>query len=361
MTEQIDIRKSMMQDKVDSLIHANRDHITVTLNKIESDAHNLEDMVVPLGKHSMVDFHANGDFKVVLEGERYGLHRNALQQLSYLYGIPGMYSRKLVETDWGRELLKKTFRDHNMNSSRRHMLFRSVDQEVRGVVSDSYRRLDSRLILQAFMNEAKNRGATFVDALYTDVKSYMTVIYPKVFEIDTPNNGRVYSVFGARISNSDFGQASLSISNFQMNVICLNGMIGTSSLSVKHLGKRLDPNLQLSQRTYELDSRTMASAVRDITRETLSEDVLMATARKMREASEKIIDMDVAIKRLPKEILKSEVESIKSILQNGDEERGVYGKPTLWKLSQAITSAAVDIGGERKRELHEIAGKMLKL
>lgn len=353
--------KIILQNKLDAMIEGKKNLLEEVIDRIEDDARNLSDHIVPLGKDSPVGYHANGVFRADLNGKLLDIHNNALGQLCTNYGVPSQYANKLVDTEWGRGLLKNIFEEHNSNIARKRMLFRIIGDQVRGVLSDQYRRLDSRLIYGSFLKSARENGAVFVEACHTDVKSYMTVVYPQVECIPTENNGNIYSVFGARIVNSDFGTSSLSVSNFQMNVVCLNGMVGERAMRAVHLGKRLSPDLNLSQRTYELDSRTMASAVRDITSNMLDQDTILNTARQIRKASEKIIDMDNAIKTLPKEIYKSEVEGIRSILQAGDEDRGIVGKPTLWKLTSAITALSAELGGERKQELDSIAGKMIKI
>lgn len=355
------LRKTILEDKLNSLLAKNKINVMETMDKIDNDVQSLEDAIVPFGPMSPMRFYANGNFNAVIEGEKYDLHSNALSQLCYLFGVPASYASQLTATQWGRELLHAIFEEHNDNSARKRMLVRSVGNEIRGVLSDKYRRLDSRIIYNDFIAQAHKKGAVVIDSHYEKVKQYITVVFPKVFEINTENNGVVYSAFGARISNGDFGNSALHLNAFQMNCVCDNGLVSKSTLSAKHLGKRLDANLQLSERTYKLDTRTMASAVRDITGNLLDEKTMQETVRKMKSASEQIVDMDMSIKRLPKEILKNEVESIKKILQDGDESRGIYGKPTKWKLSQAITACANDMGGVRKQELDEIAGRLINL
>tara|TARA_A100000172_G_C3044260_1_gene111822 strand:+ start:6588 stop:7658 length:1071 start_codon:yes stop_codon:yes gene_type:complete len=353
-------KHQILQEKLDGLLNNNQ-HIMDVVEKIDHDVNKMEDAIVPFGPMSKMRFYSNGEFNVMMGGEKYELHSNALNQLSYQFGIPASYSKKLMQTKWGRDLLQDVFTQHNDNSSRTKMLVRSVDNEIRGIVSDKYRRLDSRIIYERFLSVAKQNGAVPIQAHYTKVKQYMTVVFPRVFEINTENNGTVYTAFGARIVNGDYGNSALHLNSFMMQCVCTNGLVGTSALNVKHLGKRLSPDLKLSQRTYDLDTKTMASSVYDITKSLLSEEVMLKNVAKMKSASNEIIDMDMAIKKLPKEIHKEEIKGIQTILQNGDEERGIYGKPTKWKLSQAITAMANDVGGSRKQELDEIAGKFLKM
>lgn len=359
--ETLNLRKALLEDKLDNMLNTNKTKVLEVVDKIERDVEQLEDSIVPFGTMSPMRFTANGSFKAIMGDQKYDLHNNALTQLCYLFGVPGAYAKQLLETDWGRQLLQEIFMEHNDHSARKRMLVRNVGSEIRGVLSDKYRRLDSRAIYNKFITEANSSGAVIVDAHYEKVKQYITVVFPKLFEIQTQNNGIIYSAFGARIANSDYGNSALHLNSFHMQVVCENGLIGTSSLSAKHLGKRLSADLQLSERTYRLDTQTMASAVGDITANLLNEDTMRNTVLKIKGASEQIIDMDTAIKKLPKEIHKPEIESIKQVLQNGDEEMGIYGKPTMWKLSQAITAVSNQKGGNRKQELDEIAGRLLKL
>jgi hypothetical protein len=359
--ETISVKKQILQTKLDNLLQNKKNHVLTVIDKIEDDVKNLNDAIVPFGPMSPMRFTANGTFNAIMENEKYVVHSNALSQLSYLFGIPGSYTSSLLHTEWGRELLRDIFSEHNDNSGRKRMLVRSVGKEIRGVLSDKYRRLDSRFIYEKFISKAIERGAEVVDANYDKTKQYITVVFPKVFEISTENNGTIYSAFGARISNGDFGNSALNLNAFQMNCICDNGLVAESMLSAKHLGKRLSSDLQLSEHTYRLDTKTMASAVGDITNQLLSEKTMIDMASKIKRASVDIIDMDNAIKHLPKEIYKHEAESIRKVLQNGDENLGIYGKPTVWKLSQAITAVGNEITGTRKHELDEIAGKLLKL
>src|SRR5690606_34968167 len=109
--------------------------------------------------------------------------------------------------------------------------------------------------------------------------------------IQTENNGNVYSVFGARISNSDFGDGALEVRAFQMNVVCMNGMVSETALKQIHLGKKLPDNINFSDRTYRLDTQAMASAVKDIMKDTLSQDRIVQTVQKIKQASSEEIDM----------------------------------------------------------------------
>ena len=78
----------------------------------------------------------------------------------------------------------------------------------------------------------------------------------------------------------------------------------------------------------------------------------------MRNASAQIIEMDKEVKKLTN-LSKEEVEILDSRLKNNYEEDGLFGKPTKWKLAQAVNSISRDVSPERKKELDDFAGELI--
>ena len=130
--------------------------------------------------------------------------------------------------------------------------------------------------------------------------------------------------------------------SFLLNGACLNGMVRESVMRQIHLGGRLPDTLALSQRTYELDTKTTVSAVKDLTKGLYSKDTIMQKAIEIQGASEIDVDFD---------------KELKSLVQRGDD--GITGGATLWKLAQGITAFAREQEPERSRELHEISGQLM--
>ena len=76
-----------------------------------------------------------------------------------------------VECDeWQRQLAATVLNEHSGWTQRTRVLIRTVGQQVRGVLSDSYRRLNSVEILTAFVQEASQQGAVIADAYMSDTK-----------------------------------------------------------------------------------------------------------------------------------------------------------------------------------------------
>jgi len=137
-----------------------------------------------------------------------------------------------------------------------------------------------------------------------------------------------------------------------MQGICLNGMVRESVMRQVHLGGRLPDNMLLSNRTYDLDTRTQASAVKDLTKGIFTKDSIRARALEIQGAAGMIVDMDKELKSLQKGKLgKEEVQAVEKVLMRNNPDDGVQGESTLWKLVQGITAHSREIPARRSREL----------
>lgn len=356
-------------NKVQRMIENKSVGVQATMERLVNEGKIAQDYIAPIGvelrnkDHApVITFSGNGHVLMNMQSGQYSLHDNAIGQLAEKMGIPSRYLRQLASGDeWQRQLASTVLNEHSGWTQRTRVLVRTVGQEVRGVLSDSYRRLNSVEILTAFVQEASQQGAVIADAFMSDTKVWAETILPTPLTIPTRKNGDVIIFAGARFSTSDYGDGAVDMRAFLLNGACLNGMVRESVMKQVHLGSRLPDNLQLSNRTYELDTRTTTSAVRDLTKGLFSKDNLMQKAIEIQGASEIDVDFDQELKRLVKggSLLKSESESVEKILMRNDPDDGVQGGSTLWKLTQAITAHARDIEPIRSRELHEISGALL--
>ena len=293
---------------------------------------------------------------------QFSLHDNAIGQLAERMGIPQRYLRSLASGEpWAVALAAHLLNQHSDWTQRSRVLVRTVGQQVRGVLSDSYRRLNSVEILTAFVQEAAGQGAVISDAYMNDTKVWAETILPTPLVIPTAKNGDVVIFAGARFSTSDYGDGAVDMRAFLLNGACLNGMVRESVMKQVHLGSKLPDNLQLSNKTYELDTKTTVSAVKDLTKGLFSKDNLMQKAIEIQGASEIDVDFDHELKRLTSSggLLKQESKEVEKILMRNDPEDGVQGGATLWKLTQAITAHARELTPERSRELHELSGQLM--
>lgn len=359
----------VVMNKVQRMIDGKAVGVRETMERLVNEGKIAQDYIAPIGvnlkinDHSpVITFSANGSLRMEMPDGQFTLHDNAIGQLADRMGIPQRYLRGLASGEpWAKQLAATLLNEHSGWTQRSRVLVRTVGKQVRGVLSDSYRRLNSVEILTAFVQEAADQGAVISDAYMNDTKIWAETILPTPLTVPTAKNGDVVIFAGARFSTSDYGDGAVDMRAFLLNGACLNGMVRESVMKQVHLGSKLPDNLQLSQQTYELDTKTTVSAVRDLTKGLFSKDNLMKKAIEIQGASEMEVDFEHELKRLTRDggLLKQEGKEVEKILMRNDPEDGVQGGATLWKLTQAITAHARELSPERSRELHELSGQLL--
>lgn len=359
----------VVTNKVQRMIDSKAVGVQATMERLINEGKIAQDYIAPLGvnlkaqeRTPVITFSANGDLNLNMPDGTFTLHPNAVSQVAERMGIPTKYLRTLATGDeWERQLAAHVLNEHSGWTQRSRVLVRSVGSEVRAILSDSYRRLNSVEIITAFVEEASRQGAVIADAYMSDTKVWAETILPTPFTVPTVKNGEVIIFAGARFSTSDYGDGAVDMRTFLLNGACTNGMVRESVMKQVHLGSKLPDNLALSEETYALDTRTTVSAVRDLTAGLYSRDTIMAKAIEIQGASEIDVDFDHELKKLVSNgsLLKSEKAEVEKVLMRNDPNDGVQGGATLWKLTQAITAHARDLEPQRARELHEISGALL--
>lgn len=356
-------------NKVQRMIDGKAVGVQATMSRLIEEGKIAQDYIAPIGvnlkakEHEpVITFSGENRLMMNMPDGQFSLHDNAIAQLADRMGIPQRYLRSLASGEpWAVMLAAHVLNQHSDWTQRSRVLVRTVGHQVRGVLSDSYRRLNSVEILTAFVQEASAQGAVISDAYMNDTKVWAETILPTPITVPTKNNGEVIIFAGARFSTSDYGNGSVDMRAFMLNGACLNGMVRESVMKQIHLGSKLPDNLALSQQTYELDTKTTVSAVQDLTRGLFSADTIKRKAYEIQGASEMEVDFDHELKRLTGNgwLLKQEGKEVEKILMRNNPEDGVQGGATLWKLTQAITAHARELSPERSRELHEISGELL--
>ena len=356
-------------NKVRRMVEGRQQDVMGTITRLLEEGKIAQDYIAPIGvsrrngeQRPVVSFKAAGRVQLSMPEGDFSLHANAIGQVSEKMGIPAKYLRELsAGAAWQKQLCATILNEHSGWTERTRVLVRAVGTEVRGILSDSYRRLNSVEILTAFIREAANQGAVVSDAYMNDTKVWCETILPTPIEIPTRKNGTVVIFAGARFSTSDYGNGSVDMHSFLLNGACLNGMVRESVMRQVHLGAKLPDSMALSQKTYELDTQTTVSAVSDLTKGLYSRNTLMQKAVEIQEAAEVDVDFDKELKQLVQRgaLLKNEGREVEKLLMNNNPDDGVTGGATLWKLTQGITAFARAQQPERCRELHEISGQLL--
>ncbi|MDR0231218.1 MAG: hypothetical protein LBI82_03775, partial [Dysgonamonadaceae bacterium] len=243
-------------NKVHRMIENKKTGVWETMQRLTHEGSIAQDYIAPIGvelrqskQTPVITFHGNGELVMNMRNEQFTLHENAVGQFAEKMNIPTTYLRELARGDeWQKQLAATVLNEHSGWTERQRVLVRSVGTEVRGVLSDSYRRLNSVMILTAFIEEAGKQGAVVADAKMTDTKIWAETILPMPISIPTLKNGEVIIFMGARFSTSDYGDGAVDMRAFLLNGACLNGMVRESVMKQIHLGARLPDNLQLSNK-----------------------------------------------------------------------------------------------------------------
>lgn len=361
---------AIIRERVANRIQRGQMSATEAIGKLIAEGKASNDYIAYLGANntrvSDITFNANGHVQMLLpeKGDQpavYKIHDNAIGQLGEKFKVPTRYIRELAGGDeCQRQLAAKILNDHSSWTNKTRSLVRVVGNEVRGVLSDSYRRLNSQDIIMAFLQTANRNGAQLSEGMLDATRVYMEVLMPETISIMTPKNGMVEMAFGARLSTSDYGDGALELRAFMMQGVCLNGMVRDSVMRTVHLGSRLPENIAISKRTYELDTKTQASAIRDLTTGIFSKESIMQRGFEIQGASEMVVDMERELKSLGKgKLLKDEVAGVEKILMRNNPDDGVQGESTLWKLVQGITAHGRELDPRREKDFQEIAGDLM--
>ncbi len=287
------------------------------------------------------------------------MHDHAVGQAASRVGLPLTYVQHLRAAErqaWGPELLA-----YNMQAlygrlpTETRLLTRSVGGATLAVLSDRFRRMDSRQIVDSFAKACGVVGALPVEGYRTDVKIAIKAILPVVYE-PVPNE---VMAFGIVLENSDFGAGALSLRVFALRLWCSNFAITDESLREVHLGARLAEDIAWSERTHSLESAKTASAISDLVKTQLAPARIEGLQEVIRRADAEQVDARQVGALMKKYLHRGEAERAVEAFNGPDVELLPAG-PTMWRASNAISwLAGQTTDTDRKLELMKAAGAVM--
>ena len=352
---------SRVEQNLQKMINEGPQKAGLVLQQLTQDA--PKDYIIP---STGVSFDSN-DNGVVMSAQNGGdqpmifsMHNHAIGQAADKIGLPRKYISRLYEKgeQWAYDLLAHNLREQYAHRDPSRFMLRTVRDEVRGFMSDRYLRLDSGLLLESFLNATKEVGAVPTKGYYYDTKYYLKMSIPKIF---MPVDGDPV-VFGMYIRDSMFGDGPAACGIQIDRLICINGMLGEDTIKKVHLGSRVSEDVEISEKTYKLDSAALASAITDTVRGVLSEKSIDMRCEAIKDANERGIDVKEALESLRKgsKITKGEMANITDVFNFGGVEELPPGN-TMWRLSNAISTFSKSVEGPRAMELEALAGNLAGL
>lgn len=319
------------KEKLQRLLDEGKTSVVEALESIQHEFKIRRDLLAkPVSIGYLAD---SGSVNVIVGDKPYTLTDYSEGQLYQRLGIPRIYAKKLLKL--GEEnLLKRNLERLTDRLEKQGTLFRIVDNRIKGVLSSSYRRMDASPIFETFIEEGKNIGFQPFRGFNTSYRYQISMVYPSLLEI-TPGE---YVVYGINLTTSDYGASALRIDLSILRIVCVNLAVGADILKKVHLGQRFNSNewlVELSQQTHDLDSRTVASAVRDIVRKSSCyiddlHHIIVAKA-------DREINLGKVLEKLKKKGFRKEItDSIKLQYEN-DMTELLPPYQGAWRLSNAIS------------------------
>jgi hypothetical protein len=331
---------------------------------------NAKDFLVPTARLKMTE-----DNQIEFaNGKTSTLSPNAYShgQIATYSGVPKAYYDKLMSEN--PKLLTKNV-NHGFekqastigkNGKPETRLIRAYGDNVRALLSSSYRRLDSYDCCQAVLPVLHDGKFEVVSSDITETRMYLKALTPKL-TAEIKKGDMVQ--YGLVISNSDVGAGSLRVEPLIYRLICTNGMISNTAIKKFHVGRNMaagDDVLELlSDKTMALTDKAFWAQIQDIVLASMKPELFEFEVNRLREAADqRIKNADIPeVVELTMKAVNVDGEGTKNniiqYLANGADGAGL----TKWGLVNGITYAAQDekIGYDKSIELERAASKILEL
>jgi hypothetical protein len=241
-------------------------------------------------------------------------------------------------------------------------MIRTLDGQVRAVLSDRYRRLDNFDLAENVLPILQGLdGARFESVELTDSKMFLKVITPRVeFEVAP---GDIVQA-GIVITNSEVGCGTLSVQPLIYRLVCKNGLIASDhALRKTHVGRSLSSEEEsvtvFRDDTLAADDRAFFLKVRDVVEAAVSQTTFRQIAMKLQNTR------DI---RLTGDPVKT-VEVLANRYTLNDTERAgvlrhliIEGDLSGYGLVNAVTHYSQDVEDyDRATEFEALGGKLIEL
>jgi hypothetical protein len=277
-------------------------------------------------------------------------------------GIPKPYYDRMLEQQ--PDLLARNVNTW-LQAQPAKRLVRTLDGQVRALLSDSYRPLDNLDLAEAVLPKLIDLQATVLSGEVTESRFYLKAVTPRISgEVKV---GDVLQA-GVVISNSEVGHGSLRVEALDYRLVCTNGMIRETAVRKAHLGRGArgqdaieDAREYFRSETRQADDRAFFLKVQDATAAMFDQrrfdDRLLhyrdAGKREIPATADPVKVVEVTARRFG--FNDGERSSILQHLIRG-------GDMSQWGLANAVTRAAQDVDSyDRATELESFGGDVVEL
>ncbi len=277
-------------------------------------------------------------------------------QMAEKLEIPERYYRRMQD-EGQPELLTQNINTW-MQRKPHKVTVRTLDRNVRAIVSDKFRTLENRDLAFLTLDCMTKAGAMVVRADLSDRHMFIKATTPRM-----QGEIRVGDIVqgGLLIRNSEVGASRLAIQPFVNRLKCTNGMViaemlGGAGFSQIHLGGRKSAGVyQFSDQTMQLENMAIFSKIRDVIRQTFEPGWFNTTVAALKMSAENKVPLPeraihnvVEMNGLPDSMRES---ILKAYLGEPD--------PTQYGIVQAVTATAKNIiSPEDRVAMEELGGRL---
>lgn len=286
------------------------------------------------------------------------LHPHAFGQV--VDATPGVkpprdFVQKLLSEGQG-ELAVHILNELYHRGKKRHML-RTVGGVARGFLSDSYRRLDTRVLLDTWLHTAVAAGATVYEGHASDTRTFFKAILEQVYE---PVKDELIAI-GLTFEDSEYGVSSTRAGVFIERCWCTNKAIMATEMSETHLGSRVTDTMKFSDETIEADTHARSLMLRDTITSGISQESIQRVCALVRKADETKVDSRQVGEYLKNALGKAQGEKALDMFDNDRTQMLPKGE-TLWRFSNVLDlfAQSKDVNAEERQNLQKMAGDVLR-
>lgn len=317
---------------------------------------------------------------VVLDGfngQALDIRKHAHSQLGDILGIPAKYYQRMQNEK--PELLAHNINTWLKSEPDAKRMIRTLDGDVRAVLSPKYRPLDNFELATAVLPKLQALNVQVVSSALTETRMYIKAILPDLSDDLPPGNtwgnghnaiasyhgnepGKV--VAAITISNSEVGAGTLRVEPSVFTTWCTNlAVLKAAAMRKYHVGRASEAtdNWEVFRdATRAADDRAFFLKVADVTEAAFDRKIFAEAVARIRESAQDKIEskelpkvVEVAVRQLSLP-LSSQGSILTFLAQGGDLSR--------WGLSSAITAVSAELPDyEASTALERAGGELLEL
>ncbi len=342
---------------------------------------------------------------------RYGIRRYAHRQIAERMGVAGKYASRMLDEGGGAhwQLLADNVNHWLNDGPGRHFLLRTLDDDLRAMLGNSYRVIDDADIFFGTYDVVKEVGAEIVQMNLTDNSFSIRAIVPDwkmrvehqrgqldefraagggMFGDITDGQGKVakepsrarvvtteemrgpsnpamreigydadWVIPGVSISNSETGAGRAKVEPIIYRHYCTNYALFGESFAQRHVGAQRMLEGILSEETIKAESAAIFGVINDVVRATFDREAFEKMVARMTDATGEVLAFPTkAVEQVVKHygITDADQQRILDSMVSG-------GDPTVYGLMQAITATGRDKANpDRAEELERIGGEFVQ-